>query len=96
VERVHPHPTRHAQRRDSLAHLVGRLVREGDREHVAWRHAALHEVGGPPRDHARLAAARARDHQQRTVAVLDGLSLGVAESREQDTPWIRVSWHACI
>ena len=50
-----------------LAHLGGGLVREGDRHDVPRVHAAAHEVRQPVRDDARLARARAGQHEQRPL-----------------------------
>jgi hypothetical protein len=69
---------------DALAHLLGRLVRERDREDlVRARHPRALEVGDPVRQHARLAGTRAGEDQQRALAVRDGVALGRVEAGEQ-------------
>ena len=69
---------------DAVAHLLRRLVGEGDREDLAGPGAlGAHQPGDPVREHARLAAARAGQDQQRPLAVRDGLALGLVEPREQ-------------
>ena len=58
VERRHPHLLGHRadQRLDPLAHLVGRLVGEGDGEDLERRDALLaDEIGDPVGEHAGLA-----------------------------------------
>ena len=56
------------QRRDPLAHLLRRLVGEGDREHlIGLGMPVADEVGDPVGDDARLAGARAGENQQRPV-----------------------------
>ncbi len=61
---------------DAFAHLARGLVGEGYGEDVPRRDSLLGEVGDASRDDARLPRARARDHEERAVPVLDGLSLG--------------------
>ena len=49
-------------------HFARRLVGEGDREHLPWPGAAGGENVGKARgEHAGLAGAGAREHEQRTV-----------------------------
>ena len=50
---------------DAAAHFVGRLVREGQGEDLMARHAVLQQPGDAMGDHARLAAARPGQDQQR-------------------------------
>ena len=83
------------------AHLLGRLVREGDRQDLVGLGVAVaDEVGDAARDDARLARAGAGQNQQRPVDVQDGVALlgieGVEEvhrcwdSRIADgNPWLR-------
>ena len=52
---------------DALAHLARRLVGERDRRDAPRVEAALEQVPDLRCDHARLAAAGARQHEQRTV-----------------------------
>src|SRR6185312_3407245 len=57
----------------ALAHLARGLVGEGDRGDLRRRQLPpLDQVGDLLRDHAGLARAGARQHQQRGVAVFDG------------------------
>ena len=86
VERHQPHPPRAVpeQPLDALAHLAGRLVRERDRQDLAGlRLVGVDQEGDPVGEHARLAAAGAREDQQRPLAVRDGLPLGLVEPLEQ-------------
>ena len=54
---------------DAAAHLAGRLVREGDGEDAVRRDALdLDQPGDAVREHARLAAAGAGEHQHRARA----------------------------
>ena len=56
------------QRRDPLAHLVGGLVGEGDRQHLGGRRLALgQDVGDTVGQHAGLARARAGEDEDRAV-----------------------------
>jgi len=86
MESQHPHAARAAaqQQLDALAHLLGRLVRERDREQlVRPRLAAVDQVGDPVGEHAGLATAGAGEDQQRAVNVRDGLALRWVEALEQ-------------
>ena len=62
VERQHPHAARGPDELlDPLAHLAGRSIGEGDREHLVWLHLALgQQVGDTARQHARLSRAQRR------------------------------------
>ena len=72
------------QRGDALPHLLGRLVGEGDGEHlVRARQPLLHGVRDPVRDDACLAGAGAGENQHRTVGVHHGLALFGIQRREQ-------------
>src|SRR5664280_3542099 len=81
VERRDPHaPAPGAdQRGNSIAHLAGRLVGEGDRKDLARPYIARRqEVGDPVRQHASLARPRPGDDQQWRPLVDDrGPLLGV-------------------
>ncbi len=69
---------------DPAAHLLSGLVRERDREDLLGaRLLGVDQEGDPVREHARLAAARAREDQQRTLAMRDGLALGLVQALEQ-------------
>ena len=60
-----------------LAHLAGRLVGERDREDLVRLHAhGADQVRDTMRQHARLARARARDHEHGPFGGDDGLTLG--------------------
>jgi hypothetical protein len=78
VERAHPDLARERpadQRDHALDQLFGRLVGEADRQDAIGRDAAADQAGDALRDHARLAAARASEHEQGTIAVLHGSAL---------------------
>ena len=61
---------------EPLAHLAGRLVGERDRQDLAGvGDALLDQVRGALGHHARLAGARAGDHEQRAVGAQHGLAL---------------------
>ena len=77
VERAHPHrlDDRPDQRLDAVAHLLGGLVGERDRQDRRRRRAVVDEVGDAVGEHPGLARAGAGDHQQRAAAVHDGVEL---------------------
>ncbi len=78
VERADPKvPRREAEQRlDALAHLGRRLVRERHGEHVLRGHAVYADhPRDPVHEHARLAAARACEHERRPVWRSDGFTL---------------------
>ena len=86
VEGHQPHPARRAtqQPADALAHLLGGLVREGDRQDlVGLGLVGVDQVRHAVRQHARLPTARAREDQQRPLAMRDRLSLGLVEPFQQ-------------
>jgi hypothetical protein len=86
VEGHHPHPPLDLadERGDPLAHLVGGLVGEGDREDlVRPRLARREQPGDPVGEHPGLARPGAGQHQQRPLAVGDRLPLGLVEVGEQ-------------
>ena len=62
---------------DALAHFVRRAVREGEGEYRVGMHPSLEQASHPRGQHPRLAAARACDHEQRSIRMLDGRALGV-------------------
>jgi hypothetical protein len=68
---LRPHDLAHA-----LVHLARGLVGEGHREDGARGRPALDEARHALRDDARLARACAGEHEERSQAVLDGLTLG--------------------
>jgi hypothetical protein len=86
VERAHPEVARDALADDPVepaAHLAGRFVRERDGEDAVRRHAVVRdEVRDAEHDDARLAAARAREDEQRPVDVRGRAGLGLVELRE--------------
>ena len=90
VERRHPRARRRVaeQRRHALLHLLGRLVREGDRDHLAGvRVAGADEVGDAVGDDARLARPGAGEDEQRAVDLQHGLALfGVQFVKEVHGP----------
>jgi hypothetical protein len=78
VERRHPGAARVCleQAVDPLPHLACRLVREGDGEDLPGpRLAASDQVRDAVREHARLSAAGACQHQQRSFHVRDRVAL---------------------
>ncbi len=83
VERAHPERARDrrpAKPLEAGAHLAGRLVREGDGEDAPRRDVlARDEVRDPIGDDARLAAARAREDEERPFGVNDSAGLGLVE-----------------
>ena len=86
VEGHQPHAARAVaeQPLDALAHLLGGLVRERDREDLArLRLVGVDQERDPVGQHARLAAARAGEDQQRPLAVRDGLALGLVEALQE-------------
>jgi hypothetical protein len=66
---------RREQLRRALAHLGRRLVGERDRGDRLGREAALDQVRDLRRDHARLPAAGAGEHQERPVDMTNGFAL---------------------
>ena len=85
VERAHRDvsPALPDEREDPLAHLVGGLVGEGDGKDVPRPHATdADEVRDPVGEHARLAAARSGEDQQRPVRGGDGACLLRVEARD--------------
>ena len=65
---------------EARAHLAGGLVGERHGEDAPRRHArARDEVRDPVRDDARLAAARAREDEQRPLGVRHGRRLRLVE-----------------
>ncbi len=75
--------TRPDSRLDPRAHLGRGLVRERDREDLVRLHADLAEqVGDPVGEDARLARARARDHEQRALGGRHRLPLRVVQVGE--------------
>ena len=98
VEGHHPHragaPAE--ERLDPLAHLLRGLVRERDREDLPGAgEPGVHKPGDPVGEHARLAGARAREDEQRPVAVRHRLALGRVETLEEglDTVVGGRLWH---
>ena len=79
VEREDPEPAPAAAEHlvEPLAHLARGLVRERDREDLLRLDAVrVDQVRDAVREDARLARARARDHEHRPFRVEDGLPLG--------------------
>ena len=85
VERGHPHRSgdRADQFGDAAAHLVGRLVGEGDGQDRRRRHALVDEVGDAMGEHPGLARSCAGDDEQRSAAVDDGVELVGVEPGER-------------
>ncbi len=86
VKRHQPHSARVAlqQSLDPSAHLLGRLVGERDRQDLVRVHLlGVDQERHPVGQHARLAAARARQDQQRSLPVRDRLALGLVQPSQQ-------------
>jgi hypothetical protein len=76
-------------RLEPFAHLAGRLVRKGDREHLAGIGAAARQdVRKPSGQDARLAGAGAGQHEHGAVRRRDGLRLRLVERGEQHARFI--------
>jgi len=70
---------------EAAAHLAGRLVREGDGQDAVRRDArARDEVRDAVGDDPCLAAARAGEHEQGAVHVLDGIGLRLVQTLQGD------------
>ena len=65
---------------DALLHLVCGFVGESDRKDIVGRHSRLHQRADARGEHSGLAAARSRNDEYGTVAVLDGFHLFRIES----------------
>ena len=76
VKRTHPDPGIRHQDLDTLAHLAGRLVREGYGQNVLRRDSRLQQVGDPPGDDPRLARPGSGQDQKRSVNVGNRCALG--------------------
>ena len=99
VEGHHPHRPDPAadQQACALTHLPRRLVRERDREDlVGLGGAGRGQVRDPVGQHPGLARARAGENQQRSLAVRDGLSLGLVQALEQRLQIGRDVCHSAI
>ena len=64
------------------AHLVGRLVGEGQRDDLMIGNPLLQQIGNAMRHDARLTAARPGQNQQGTVNVSYRLLLGISQGRQ--------------
>ena len=86
VERADPHlpGDRPDQLRHALAHLLGGLVGERDREDLHRVHALVDEVRDAMREHPGLAGAGAGDDEQRSVPMDHGVELVRVEAVEVD------------
>ena len=87
VEGADPHAARTVGQQgvQALAHLRGGLVGEGDGQDLPGAHALVGDhVRDAVREHARLARARAREHEQRPARALGRLPLGGVEGRQVD------------
>ena len=72
------------QPRDALAHLVGRLVREGDGKDVArLGEPVADQVRDAVGDRACLPGPGARENEQRALGMEHGFALGVVECVEE-------------
>ena len=83
-------------RRETFAHFFRGLVRESDREDVLRRGAARDEECGARGDHARLAAARAGEDEQRALGGSHrALLLGIQIEKSEGSHFGRREKHAC-
>ena len=85
VERAHADAARAVvgeHLRDARAHLLGGLVREGQREDALRRHALLDHVGDARGQHARLARAGPGDDERGNVVVDDRVALRGIQPRK--------------
>ncbi len=83
VERADPHGAGGAAEQgfDPAAHFRGGLVREGDRQHAAWRESQrLDQPRDAMHQHPRLAAAGPGNHQQIAHRRRDGVALPVVQA----------------
>jgi hypothetical protein len=80
VEGAAPHAG--AGRADPAQHLGGGAPAEGQEADAFGWHAPPQQASDPSGEGARLAAAGAGEHEQRPVAVVDGLRLGRREVLE--------------
>ena len=72
-----------ANRGLGLAFTRALLERGAAKVYAGARDPGLDEPGDAVGEHARLARAGARQHQQRALAVRDGGALGLVQAREQ-------------
>ena len=82
VKRPHLDRLRSDEGRHPAPHLVGGLVREGERDDPLRRDARRDEVRDAVRHHASLATARPCQHQERPLDVRGRPPLGVVECLE--------------
>ena len=83
VEGAHLHRLRPDQVGHPPAHLVGRLVGEGERDDRRRRHAHRDQVGHAMGDDPGLTAARTCQHQERSLDVGGGSTLRLIQSVEK-------------
>ena len=67
----------------ALLHLARSLVGERERQDLPRRNAERHQARHTTRDDARLAGARARDHEERTIHVRHRRALVVGQAFEE-------------
>ena len=94
MERRHPEPLGVGtdQLRHPVLQLAGRFVGEGDGEDLCGPRLPLaQEVGDAMREHARLAAAGARQDEERAALVPDGGELLRIEHRGERVHGVRVT-----
>ena len=86
VERADPDRPARGQPLHPAAHLLGRLVGEGQGEDLLVGDAFGQQPGDAVGDHPGLSAARPGQDQQRPFEVQHGLALGVGQSFEEVGP----------
>ncbi len=67
------------ERREAGLHLARRFVRERDGQNAVWRDARSQQIGDAVNDRARLAAAGARENEQRPFGMGHRLHLGFVQ-----------------
>ena len=81
----------------ALQHLPGRLVGKGKRQYAVGGHSLFQQIGYPVREHARLARAGARQHQQRPLRCEHRAALRLVEyAKVHHFPSPASSWSASL
>src|SRR5690348_5561385 len=86
VKRPHPHALQRTAEEalDSIAHLAGSLVREGDGENLPRLDAVdFDQPRDASREYARFARTRSREHEEWAVMMQDRFALGGIEAAKQ-------------
>ena len=83
MKRSHPETGITDKRLEPMLHFVGCFVGEGQAENTPRGYSLLDHVRNAMSDHARFAAARAGQHEQRTINVQNRFTLGRVQSIQQ-------------